>query len=383
MPGLPFQRRTIGLLAVAVPLLVLFVFVILRSGPLAPVKVTTTRVQQQSITPDIFGIGTIQARSSYKIGPVMAGKLQQLTVDVGDVVSKGQVIGQMDPVDLDERLKAQHAAIEAAAAALTQAEASLRYAQSQAGRYEQLLQVRGTSEEVIAAKRQELAVANAALLVAQQNLHRLQAEQNALVAQKNYLQLVAPHNGIVTKRELEPGSVVVAGQSIIEIIDPDSLWVDTRFDQISAQGLAAGLLARVTLRSRATEVMPGIVGRVEPVADSITEETIAKITFSALPSPLPPLGELAEVTVTLPALQAEPTIPNAALRLVNGHRGVWLLQNGRQRFVPLTLGRSDLAGNIQVPEGLQSGDEIVLYSEKSLTENSRLTIVSQLAGAEQ
>ena len=102
MPGLPFQRRTIGLLAVAGPLLVLFVFVVLRSGPLAPVKVTTTRVQQQSITPEIFGIGTIQARSSYKIGPVMAGKLQQLTVDVGDVVNKGQVIGQMDPVDLDE-----------------------------------------------------------------------------------------------------------------------------------------------------------------------------------------------------------------------------------------------------------------------------------------
>lgn len=383
MPSLQFKRRTIGLFAVAVPLLLLFVFVVLRSGPLAPVKVTLTQVQQQSITPDVFGIGTVQARFSYKIGPVMSGKLQQLSVDVGDAVTQGQVVGQMDPVDLNERLTAQDAAIAAAMAALTQAEATVLYAKTQASRYEKLLQVNGASEEIIAARQQELAVANAALRVAQQTVQRLQAEQQALVAQKNYLQLVAPHNGIVTKREIEPGSVVVAGQSIIEIIDPDSLWVDTRFDQVSAQGLAAGLPARLTLRSRETDVMPGIVSRIEPVADSITEETIAKISFAAIPRPLPPVGELAEVTISLAGLPAMPTIPNAALRLFNGQRGVWQLQDDKPHFVALTLGRSDLAGNVQVLAGLQSGDSIVLYSERAISQNSRLSIVSQLPGVAQ
>ena len=82
----------------------------------------------------------------------------------------------------------------------------------------------------------------------------------------------------------------------------------------------------------------------------------------------------------LDELPAAPTIPNASLRTVNGKRGVWKLVNGDLTFVPLTLGRADLEGNVQVLKGLAAGERIVVYSDKILSAKSRIHIVEHLAG---
>ena len=62
MKRLPLQRRTLALLAIIVPLLALFVFVAMRSGPLAPVTVTVATVGERSIAPGLFGVGVVEAR---------------------------------------------------------------------------------------------------------------------------------------------------------------------------------------------------------------------------------------------------------------------------------------------------------------------------------
>ena len=121
--------------------------------------------------------------------------------------------------------------------------------------------------------------------------------------------------------------------------------------------------------------------RVEPLADAVTEETLAKVVFDALPDPLPPIGELAEVTVTLPELPAMPVVSNAAVRTVDDQLGVWQVQDGALRFVAVKLGTGDLDGLVQLREGLTIGDQVVVYSEKALSKRSRLNIVEQIPGA--
>lgn len=374
------QRRTLMLLAVAVPLAVLFVYVALRSGPLAPVAVTVTQVESRSIAPALAGIGTVQARHTYKVGPTAAGRVRRVDVQVGDTVAAGQVLGEMDPVDLDERLRAQQAAIASADAALRQAEAKQAFARTQAKRYDDLLAVRGTSEELAATRRQELALADAALAAARADGARLRAELQAVRAQRGNLVLLAPVAGLVVARDVDPGTTVVAGQAVVELIDPASLWVDTRFDQIGAEGLAAGLPAKAVLRSRRGQALDARVLRVEPRADVVTEETLAKLTFDAPPATLPPVGELAEVTVQLPALAAAPAIPNAALRTVGGKLGVWKMVDGKLAFQAVTPGRGDLDGWVQVTQGLAVGEPVVVYSEKALNAGSRIQVVDRIAG---
>ena len=381
MNRLPLQGRTLALLAFIVPLLALFVYVGLRSGPLAPVAVTLATVESRALAPALFGIGTVEARYTYRIGPTVAGRVERLDVDVGDRVGAGQVLGAMDPVDLDERVRAQESAFKRAGATLREAEARQSYAQTQARRYEKLLLLRSISEEAVTTKRQELQIADAVLSAAREEVDRARAEREALIAQRSDMRLVAPVDGVVVLRDAEPGSTVVAGQAVVELIDPASLWIDVRFDQLGAAGLAAGLPARIVLRSRDGEALTGRVFRIEPKADAVTEEMLAKVVFETVPRPLPPVGELAEVTVDLPALPAAPVIPNAAIRREGGQAGVWRIGNGELRFVPLVLGATDLDGLVQVREGLAAGDRVVLYSEKALTARSRVRVVERIGGA--
>jgi RND family efflux transporter MFP subunit len=245
MKILPFQGRTLALVAVIVSLLALLFYIALRSGPLAPVAVTVAAVENRAIQPALFGIGTVQARYTYLIGPTFAGRVKRLDVHVGDRVKAGQVLGEMDPVDLDDRIRAQQAAIKSGEAALRQAQVKRVFAQTQATRYEKLLAARGTSEEVVVTKRQELAVADAALAAARDELNRFRADLQGLRAQRSNLSLIAPVDGLVSVRDADPGTTVVAGQAVVEMIDPASLWIDTRFDQINATGLAANLPAEI------------------------------------------------------------------------------------------------------------------------------------------
>ena len=380
MKRLPLQGRTLALLAVIVPLLALFIYVGLRSGPLAPVAVTVIAVESKAITPALFGIGTVEARYTYKIGPTFAGRVQRLEVQVGDQVKAGQVLGDMEPIDLDDRVRSQESAFKRAQAALREGEARQAYAQTQARRYEQLFAVRSTSEEVLTTKRHELQIAEAALSAAREDIVRSRSDREGLVAQRSNLRLIAPVDGVVAVRDADPGTTIVAGQAVVEIIDPKSLWVNVRFDQISASGLRKELPAHIVLRSRSGQTLSGRVLRVEPKADAVTEETLAKVTFDSQPEPLPPVGELAEVTVDLSALPPSPLIPNAAVRRDGDKVGVWQIVDGALRFSPVKLGVSDLNGYVQVRAGLKNGDKVVAYSEKALSARSRIHVLDRIPG---
>jgi len=377
---LPIKGRTLALLLVLLPLIAIFIYVGMSSGPLAPVSVTVAQVHSRALTPALFGIGTVQARYGHAIGPTYAGRIASLLVDVGDTVNAGQILGEMDNIDLDDRLDAQTAVIERAAASLTEAKARLEFAQTQAKRYEDLFAVKSTSQEVLATKQQELRLIETALYGASQELARAKAERQGMQAQRDSLRLISPIDGLVIKRDAEPGTTVVAGQTIIEIIDPKSLWVNTRFDQINATGLAQGQRATIVLRSRRGQVLAGQVTRVEPIADAVTEEALAKVSFTNSPEPLPPIGELAEVTVELSGLPTTLVIPNAAIRRDGNQPIVWKVVNGNLQSTAITLGISDLDGRVQVLDGLARDDEIVVYSDRDLDAHSPIKIVIDIVG---
>ncbi len=383
MNRMPISRRTLAIGAVLLPLAALLGYVALRSGPLAPVAVTVVKVESRALHPALFGVGNVEARQLHRIGPIAPGRLKRLDVEVGDAVKAGQVLGEMDPVDSDDRMRSQESVVKRTAATLTDASARQAYAETQARRYEQLYAEKATSEELMAARRQDLQLADAALAAAREDQIRALSDLQALRAQRSSLRLAAPADGVVTSREVEPGTTVVAGQAVVELVDPRSLWVNTRFDQVSAGGLAPALPARVALRSRRGQALEGQVLRTELRADAVTEELLAKVGFTAVPKPLPPIGERAEVTVDLPALPEGPVIPNAAVQRQGQLIGVWTTHGDSPTFVPVKLGRTDLGGHVQVLDGLKAGDPIVLHSERVLTPRSRIHVVDAMPGVAQ
>jgi HlyD family secretion protein len=386
--------RKLGLSALGVLLLAAFVVIVMRSGPLAPKRVTTVKAQAARIEPALFGIGTVQARRSYLIGPTSAGRVLRVQADVGDRVKAGQLLAEMDPVDLADRTVALEASIARASSAVASAQALRQEAQARQAlaainvkRYADLGAQNFVSGSVVETRVQEqtsaqaaLAAAQANVAAAQQDLARLRAERNALAQQARNLRLVAPADAFVISRDAEPGSTAVAGQAVLRLVQPDSLWIEARLDQACSAGLAVGQPVQIALRSAPQPALAGKVARVDPQSDAVTEERIVQVVFDTVPPGLS-IGELAEVTVKLPATQSALVLPNASVQQRGEQMGVWVLGAGKSRFVPVRLGQASLDGQVQVLEGLKAGDEVVAYSEKQLAEGDRVRVVPSLVRA--
>ncbi len=376
-----------------IALLAAFGWVATTSGPLAPIRVTVTQAVKGEVFPTLFGIGTVEARRTYLIGPTAAGRVKRVLVDVGETVKAGQLLAEMDPVDLDARLASAGAAVARAGSAVGTAQAQVRDAQSrlnlsrdEARRYEELGRKGYVSPSVVDAKLQQLvsgqaqiAAAETAAVGAGQDLNRLRAERAAAGQQRSNIRLLAPAEGVVTSRDAEPGSTVVAGQAVLKLMDPASLWVKVRLDQGRSRGVSVDLPAGIALRSRARESLAGKVARIEPVSDSVTEERIVQVTFDSTPQGMS-TGEMAEVTLRLPGVPDALLIPNAALRQRGDQAGVWVRENGQLRFAKVKSGAEGIDGKVQIVDGLKAGDEVIVYSERELREGSRIKVVSSLVG---
>lgn len=383
--------RALGIAAAAAATLGGMAWAIATQGPLAPVQVTVAPAAETALDVSLYGIGTVEARRSYAIGPTAAGRVARVLVDEGDAVAAGQLLAEMEPVDMEDRLQAGRAAAERARQLANSAEAGLAEAESRAGialasaeRYADLRRRNFVSQEAADAKRHEanaaeasLAAARAALAAARDEARRADADLAGTGKARGNLRMTSPVAGVVAARLAEPGSTLVAGQAVLQVVDPASLRVKLRIDQGRSAGLAPGLAAEIILRSRPGQVMQGKVERVDLLGDAVAEERTADIVF-AEPPPGLTIGELAEVTLRLPTLPRALAVPAAAVKHVGRSDGAWLLDGGRTAFRPLTLGERSLDGLVQVVAGLRAGEAVVVHSSRALAPDMRVRVVDSL-----
>ena len=381
------KRKIIILLLVA---LIPIGWLLYSKGPLGPPKVTVATVQQQSFKAGVFGIGTVDARLTYAIGPTQAGRVFKVFADQGDKVAAGKVLGEMDPVDLEQKVIGAAASVAKARSSLLAAEALVRdtasrrtLARTSAERYNALFKADALSREIVDVKNNEANAAQsahesaqAAAEAARGEVARANADYAALISQRNNLQLVSPVDGLVVARDAEPGATVVAGQSVFRLIDPATLWIRTRIDQGRFQGIAVGQPAMIVLRSQPAKQLAGKVVRLEVQADSVTEERFVNVAFNEAPGVLP-LGELAEVTIDLPPVANALVVPAAAVKKQGKQNGVWLLEGNTLRFQPVEIGAQSLDGKVQILKGISLQDNVVVYSQQLLSDGMKVRAVKQ------
>jgi HlyD family secretion protein len=384
------SKRFLILFAV-LTLLTSIVFVALRIGPLAPVRITIVRIENKSLTPTIFGIGGVEAQQSWLLGPLAAGRVLRVHVNVGQQVKLGQLLAEMDPLDLDQRYASQEALLLKAMGSLTAAQAQLDDAQFRLevananwARQKELAHQNFISQGALEIREQELLsahvvlkVGQASLISARQEILKIKADKQAALLQRQSMRLTAPADAVVTSRDAEAGSTVVAGQAVLRLSQPTGFWIKMRVDQGRSFGLAVGLPAVIVLRSNPLKPLAGKVERVEWQSDVVTEERIAQVSFDRLPSNLS-IGEMAEITLTLPETAPSLILPQVSVRQFQGRMGVWKLTLNQLKFVEVKLGLFSPDGWVQVLQGMKQGDEVVVYSEKSITPEMRFKVVETL-----
>jgi len=383
------SRQKIQLLLIGIGVLLLFAWILMTQGPLAPIKVTVEKVQLGNLTSRVFGVGTLKARRSFNLAPTMSSRVKRVLVDQGEQVIAGQLLVEMDAVDLEEKLNASRRAadkfanvIRAEEAQLTEAQSRLNSVSATFNRYQELRMSGFVSQEVFDLRQHEknaatalFAAASANLAAAREDHARALADLRGINELLSQTKLLSPIKGIVTARFAEPGSALLGGQVALQLIDPNSLWVETRIAQKQAGQIRVGQIAEIVLRSQPQSVITGKVARIDLMSDSVTEERIVNV---ALSSSDVSIGESAEVTIKFPDLNQVRSIPSAAIKRRDKQIGVWVLQEGTVQFKPVMLGVVTLDGRTQILEGLGDNEKVIVYSQQQLRSGLKVKVVSEL-----
>lgn len=330
----------------------------------------------------IYGLGTIEAKVSSKLGFAVAGTLAELRADAGDSVIKGQVLARLDDAEQRAKVAAARAQFDKAMAQSSSARAIVAKAAANRAQKEKVSQRRkslvasGTISEETFGDAQAAAVsagadaqaANAEVSLALATLAdaRAQLELNEVLLARHTL--TAPYDGRISLRSRELGSVVAPGEGVFTVFDPETVWVLSYVDENQAGGVAVGQEAEVRLRSAPAKRFAGRVVRIDIESDRTTEER--KIYIACRDCPLN-LGEQAEVVIDAARLDNAILVPISAIQAFDGRQGLaWVVENGRLAKRTLSFGRRTLDGRLEVVGGLPDGVRVVTRPVSGMAEGS-------------
>lgn len=320
----------------------------------------------RDVVVQVFGLGTVEARVTSKVGFKVAGVLVELRADVGDRVTKGMVLARLDDREQTARAARAKAATEQAAASLQRAQANVQKAQANHAnataineRRQKLVasstasvesaETAKTAQDVALAD-VNLAASDVAVARAATGDAKAQLQQEA--ATLDFHTLAAPYDAMATARLKELGSALGAGEPVFTLIDPTSVWVLAFIDESKAGEITVGKPAEIVLRSRPNQRFAGKVARIEPESDRVNEERRIAIAFDALPADFH-LGEQAEVYITTVHLPLVVLVPEAAIAGLGKNRGtVWTVEDGHLAQREVTLGHRLLDGRYEITGGL-------------------------------
>jgi len=306
--------------------------------------------------------GEVRARHEPELAFRIGGKVTRRLVEVGDRVKKNQPLAELDPEDA--RLQ-----LEAARSQVAAAEANLSLAQAERDRYRTLLE-----RQMISSSQYDNAENSYRSAAAR--LKQARAEFDVAQNHATYSVLRAPEDGVITRRLLESGQVVAAGQTVLVMAADGEREVLFSLPEGSLGQLQLGLPVQVQLWSRPDQLYPGRLRELSPSADPQSRTFAARVAFEA-PEAEIELGQSARVFIENPG-QSALAVPLAAVSAEAGQSFVWVVESEshRLRRQPVQVGnyQHDRATILQ---GLEAGDWIVAAGVHMLLEGQQVLPVDR------
>jgi HlyD family secretion protein len=318
------------------------------------------RVSRRDIGSQVKATGVIKPRvgAEVRVGSRISGVVKRLYVQIGDSVTRGQLLAELDDRDLV-------AVRDQAAATIKQLEAMLRYAEQDLARKRALFSSRSLAQSDIDGVVRDSAVAAQQIAAARASLEFA----NAQVA---YARITAPIAGVVASVATEEGETVAASFSaptFLTLLDPSRLEVWAYVDETDIGRIRAGQTARFTVDTYGDEEFPGRVTAVHPTAeirDNVVDYvTVVQFQRRAGRTLRPEMTTT--VRIALAMREHVLAVPIRAVRfqgsrafvLVPSHgaAGVAGVAGVEQRWI--TPGLKD-ESNWEILSGLHEGDEVLV-----------------------
>ena len=328
------------------------------NSPAIIVKVN--QVETNGNSPFLSVSGKIQATNSADLSTRMMGYVNKVYVNVGDKVTKGQLLVSINNTDLQAK-KAQ------VNAGITEATAALNNAQKDYNRFKSLFANNSASQK-------ELDDITANFEMAKARLEAANQMKNEVNAQFTYSNITAPFNGIVTSKNVEAGNMANPGVPLISIETPGNFEVMAMVPETEISDIKTGTTVDVLVKS----INKTIKGKVKEVSTSAKNtggqylvkidlnKTDAKILSGMFTTVQFPVERKAKSTMVL--------IPNEAI-ITNGQlSGVYTVSQSNTALLRwLRLGRT-YGNQVEVLSGLNTDEAYIVSAEGKLFNGAKISI---------
>lgn len=301
--------------------------------------------------------GEVRAQFEPALAFRIGGNISRRLVDVGEQVTKGQPLAELDASDVGLEL-------EAARAQLASEQSDLALATSELERYQSLL-----DRQLVSKSLYDVRVS--ARDAAQARVRQAQAEARVSGNQADYAVLRAPADGVISQRLAEAGQVVAAGQTVFVLAEQGQREVAISVPEQSAALFTPGREMAVELWSQPGKRFPAQLREIAPAADSQARTFAARVSFD--PGDVrTEIGQSARV-FALQQGKRNLAVPLPALHQKDGKPALWVVDPDKSTVSlrPVTVGAY---GESEVPvlTGLQPGEWVVAAGVHLLLEGQRI-----------
>lgn len=308
----------------------------------------------------------VQAFVQASIHARASGYLKSWLVDIGDHVTNGQVLAEIDTPELDQQLAQAKAQLEQATAALDLAKVT-------ADRWTNLLTTASVSEQETAEKTADYTVKKA-------NVNAAEAEMQRLEDLKNYDKVTAPFNGVITARNTDIGQLIAAdgGPELFRLAQTDPLRVYVRVPQTLVHSIVPGQKATLIFQEAQNHEYEATVTRTAGAVDPVSRTLQVELQ---VPNPKNEIlaGSYAQVRFSESAAANILTLPdNALIFRAQGMQAAVVGPDNKVQLRSIRLGR-DFGNTIEVLEGIKTNDHVIVNPPDAIADGM-VVQVSHAAG---
>jgi len=359
------------------------------AGNTGPVAVETVKAQMGIVGDSSTVSGKLEALESATLVPKMSGRVASISVDIGSVVSAGEVLLTLDAKELAAAVSQAEAAVALADSARTQSQASLAQAEADfevaQSNYERgkLLLMQGAISQSDFDNKFALTYKNseARYRLAQElagsgaDAQYAQAAAALQLARANYANsiITSPISGIVTAKNIKPGEMASPSSPVLSVDNLDKVVVLANVTEAQVNRLKEGQEVEVKVGAVTTGLFKGTITNISYAANQLSKSYPIKVQIEN-PGHLLKPGMFAEVR--LPGSGVEVlTVPRAAVSLKEGKHFVYVIENGAAKSIEVSIGNSD-GKNIAIISGLNEGAEVVASGVEDLQDGVQVTVKS-------
>jgi membrane fusion protein, multidrug efflux system len=321
------------------------------------VTVGTAQVRQGQVREEIMITGSLRPKEQVDVTAKVTGRVEVVRVNVGDRVRRGDLLAELEDLEVQQQVRRATAAQEVVRATLEQRRAEMANAQADLERSRQLMEGGLIPRQEYESKQTSFRVVQAQVQLTQAMGEQAQAELNELRIRLEQMKITSPIDGIVADRIVDPGAVISPSTPVVRVVNLSTLITRANVPEREVSKLRLGNRAQVVVDAFGDETFEGKVTRISPVMDAATRSALVEVEIPNRDGNL--RAEMfARVKLDLASVRPALLIPREALVYRGQQAGVYVLSGNRPTFREIEPGLSQ-GNDVEVLANLELGTTII------------------------